>query len=84
MTLNIDDRNYISEQLNDSRKLFTRDMERYFGIIKEDFNHKLDIVIEISKSKPHREEVREIARDEAKYALRNEIGKIGKLKLATS
>jgi len=103
MTLDIEDKNYISEQLNTGlqsvksefvikfdqqfdriSKHIDQRFDHYFGILQEDFNHKFSILTEIGKDKPNREEVREIARDEAKYIVRDEISKIGKLKLANS
>jgi len=58
--------------------------DHYVGLLREDFNHKFSVLLEITKDKPGRGEVREIAKDEAKYVVRTEMAKISKLQPVTS
>jgi hypothetical protein len=50
-------------------KHFDERFGHYFGLLKEDFDHKFSILVEIAKDKPGREEVRQIVREEAGYAV---------------
>ena len=84
MRLDIEDKNYISELIDrkfDEKfdEKFDRKFEmmlrasderfaHHFGIIREDFNHKLAILIEIARGKPDRGEVREMIRKESRFA----------------
>ncbi|MDD5165350.1 MAG: hypothetical protein PHG25_02320 [Candidatus Pacebacteria bacterium] len=66
MTLDIEDKNYIGNLLD--QKLDQK-FGHYFGLLRDDFNHKFSLLVEISKDKPNREEVREIVREEAGYVV---------------
>ncbi|MES2314452.1 MAG: hypothetical protein V4524_00750 [Patescibacteria group bacterium] len=69
MALDTQDKKYIEEVLDKTRVSFRGDMEHYFGVLRDDFDHKFSILVEISKDKPGREEVREIVREEAEYVV---------------
>lgn len=97
MTLDIDDKNYIKSEINGLKTefsgLFDQQFNRiskhmderfdhYFGVLRDDFNHKFSILVEITKDKPGREEVRQIVREEARYVVREEMRKNVKLETA--
>ena len=66
---------YIDQAIERERKIFNADMSlhtkklteenrRHMSALLEGFQHNVDTMIEIAKSKPDREEVREMIRDE--------------------
>lgn len=76
MTLDTEDKNYISSMFDEK---FDQKFGHYMGILREDFNHKFAILVEIGKDKPGREEVRHIVHEEVPHIVREEMKKITKL-----
>lgn len=76
MTLDTEDKNYIHDEIQSAIDRQGDETRRYIGILTENFNHKLDFVIELVKDKPGREEVRDIVREEARYVVREEMARV--------
>ena len=80
MTLDIEDKQYITneitDRINETVDRQAEETRRYMGILTERFDHKLDLVIELVKDKPGREEVRDIVREEARYVVREEMARV--------
>ena len=79
MSLDTGDKNYIKTEFEGmfstfSQKL-TDDVQRQTGILKEHFEHKLEMVAELVRGNPNREEVREIALIESRYVVRDELNR---------
>jgi hypothetical protein len=76
MSLDIHDKKYIEDVLDRTRLSFRSDMEHFFGVLRDDFNHKFSILVEITKDKPNREESRIIARDESEQVFRQQLDRV--------
>ena len=72
MSLNTQDKKYIEDSFERFSLRFNDDMERHTGVLKEDFQHKMDTVIEILNDKPSRGEFNEL-KDEVS-GIHREIG----------
>jgi hypothetical protein len=91
MTFDTEDKKYIEDSFERFSSRFNDDVERHAGVLKEDFQHKMDTVIEMLNDKPDRgefnelkDEVSDIHREMGIFQLnlKDHERRIGKLEIA--
>jgi hypothetical protein len=79
MSLDTEDKNYIKTEFEGMFSTFSKkiseDMQHQTGILKEHFEHKLEMVAELVRGYPSHDEVREIALIESRHVVRDELNR---------
>gem|GEM_PF-4237562 len=66
---------YFDARFEQAEKHLDARFDHHVGVLRDDFNNKFAVLVEITKDKPGRDEVREIVREEARYVVRHEMKK---------